>query len=567
MKMTRRGALRGLGALLPATGLARMRGQARPSAAAMSTTRVATSAERGVATGPFAPTWDSLKQYKTPAWFRDAKFGIWAHWTAQCVPEQGDWYARLMYIQGSKANRYHVAHYGHPSKFGFKDIDHIWNAEKWEPEYLMNLYVKAGAKYFMSLANHHDNFDCFDSTYHTWNATRLGPKRDIVGTWAKLARKHGLRFGASNHSAHAWHWLQTSYGYDPVGPMKGVRYDGFAAASAGRGQWWNGYDPQELYVGPTFPLPEGITTEKEAADWHDAHDRIWSEDPPEKYPGFTNTWFLRTRELVDKYDLDFLYFDDDELPLKQTGLDVTAHFYNANLRRRGKLEAVVFGKNFKPEHMGAATLDLERGQAKDILAQPWQTDTCIGDWHYNIEVFEQHRYKSAQTVLQMLADIVSKNGNLCLNIPLKGNGTIDSDELKVLEQLATWFPANGEAIFGTRPYTVFGEGPQDVQATGGFNEDKRRKYTGEDIRFTTRDGLLYALVMARPEDGTVRLKTLGSGAAHTLAAAKVELLGGGALQVTRSSDALAVALPESARGDLPICLRLTPENGNALKGL
>ena len=216
---------------------------------AMPAGRVATSAERNVARGKFEPTWESLKQYQAPDWFRDAKFGIWAHWTAQCVPEQGDWYARNMYIQGTKQNKYHVEHYGHPSKFGFKDIDHLWRAENWQPEHLMDLYVKAGAKYFMALANHHDNLDCYDSTYHNWNSARIGPKKDIVGTWAKLARNHGLRFGASNHSSHAWHWFQPAFGYDPVGPMAGVRYDGYLKRGEGRGQWWDGFDPQESIRG------------------------------------------------------------------------------------------------------------------------------------------------------------------------------------------------------------------------------------------------------------------------------------------------------------------------------
>lgn len=570
MKMTRRRALGALGALgLTAAARGRMRAAAKPSAAAMSKTRVATSEERNLARGVFSPSWESLKQYKTPEWFRDAKFGIWAHWTAQCVPEQGDWYARQMYLQGSKQNKYHVEHYGHPSKVGFKEIDHMWGADQWDPELLMEMYVKAGAKYFMSLANHHDNFDCYDSTYHPWNSTKIGPKRDIVGTWAKVARKHGLRFGASNHSAHAWHWLQTAYGYDPVGPMAGVRYDGFSKRSEGKGQWWNGYDPQDLYVGPTYVLPEGITTEKAAMEWHDQHDRVWSEKAPAMYPGFTNEWFLRAQELVDKYDLDFLYFDDYELPLEQTGLDLTAHFYNGNMARRGgRLEAVVFGKNFTAEHKGAAVLDLERGRAGEILAEPWQTDTCLGEWHYSREVFDQHRYKTAQTVLQMLADIVSKNGNLCLNVPLRGNGTIDSDEAQVLKELAGWFPANGEAIYGTRPFKVFGEGPPDVTKTGGFNESKGRKYTAEDIRFTTKGGKLYAIVLARPQDGAVKIKTLeaGSGALPG-GVGKVELLGeSGAVTFTAGADALEVRVGGSAPGELPLVLRITPAHADGLQG-
>ncbi len=390
-----------------------------------------------------------------------------------------------------------------------------------------------------------------------------------MGIWAKTARKHGLRFGASNHSSHAWHWFQPAFGYDFEGPLAGVRYDGYTKASQGKGQWWDGFDPQDLYVGPSFPLPDGLMTKQQQDDWRKTHDGKWHEEPPEQHPEFTNEWFLRTRELVDKYDLDFLYFDDTELPFGQTGLDVVADFYNRNTaKRKGKLEACVFGKGFTKEHMGAAVLDLERGRANEIQELPWQTDTCIGDWHYNVNVFNEHRYKTAKSVVQMLADIVSKNGNLCLNIPLKGDGAIDSDELKVLRDLAGWFPANGEAIYGTRPFKVFGEGPPDVVATGNFNEGKGRAYTAEDMRFTVKDGRLYAIVMAWPESGKVKIRTLGKGSAMFAGeVAKVELLGaGGDLAHTRDADGLTVTLPGQAAGELAFSLRVTPANANLLRG-
>ena len=289
---------------------------------------------------------------------------------------------------------------------------------------------------------------------------------------------------------------------------------------------------------------------------------------PEKYPGFANSWFLRTQELVDKYDLDFLYFDDDAFPFGQTGLDVVADFYNRNIKKRGgKLEACVFGKQFKPEHLGAAVLDIERGRSSDIRPMPWQTDTCIGDWHYNIETFEQHRYKSAKTVIQMLADIVSKNGNLMLNIPVKGDGTIDSDELKVLNELATWFPENGEAIYGTRPFKISGEGAPEEAPKERFNE-KMRAYTAEDMRFTVKDGRLYAIVMEWPDDAKVRIKTLKKGSdLFASEVRKVELLGvPGGLKYTRTAEALEVDLPGRWPHDLPVALRITPANHDMLRG-
>jgi alpha-L-fucosidase len=534
-----------------------------PTAPATPSGRVATSAERNLAPGPFQPSWSSLKsQYKTPEWFRDAKFGIWAHWTAQCVPEQGDWYARNMYIQGTPQYDYHVKTYGHPSRVGFKDIDLIWKAENWNPEALMDLYQAAGAKYFMTLANHHDNFDNFASRYHSWNSTRIGPMKDIVGTWAAICRKRGLRLGVSNHSAHAWHWFQTAFAYDAEGPMTGVRYDGFTKRAQGAGKPWNGLDPQELYVGPSLVAPDGIASAKGMEDWHNANDRVWDENPPCDNPEFTNSWFLRCRDLLDSYQPDMLYFDDTELPLGQTGLDITAHFYNSSIRRHGKLEAVVFGKQFVPQHRGAAALDLERGRSNDILPLPWQTDTCIGDWHYKRSIFEKHQYKTAKTVIHLLCDIVSKNGNLCLNIPLKGDGSIDSDERQILTEIGAWMPIYGEAIFGTRPFKVYGEGPPDPVATGNFNEGKGRPYTAEDMRFTVKDGRLYVIALGWPADGTLRIKSLARGSRYLPSeVTRVELLGmDGALEFQRTADALLVSVPVQKPNEIAYAFRITAQN-------
>jgi alpha-L-fucosidase len=502
---------------------------------------------RNIATGPFLPSWESLAQYQAPDWFRDAKFGIWAHWTAQCVPEQGDWYARNMYIQGHPHYRFHVEHYGHPSKFGFMEIDNLWKAQEWAPEALMELYVKAGARYFVGLANHHDNFDCYDSTHHQWNSVKIGPKKDIIGIWAKTARRQGLRFGVTNHSAHSWHWFQTAYGYDPEGPLAGVPYDGFTTKDQGKGKWWDGLDPQELYTGASMAMPKGISTIKEAQAWHDQHDRKWTEEPPTNNPAFVNKWFLRCQELVDKYQPDLLYFDNTELPLGQAGLDIAAHFYNSNMKKHGgRIEAVLNSKGLAPAHVGTMVLDIERGRADRILAAPWQTDTCIGDWHYRRATFENHRYKTTATVIHMLVDIVSKNGNLLLNIPLRGSGAIDEDERKVLDGLASWMPVSREAIFETRPFSIFGEGAADVKGTGNFNEGSARPYVAQDIRFTTRKDALYAIALGWPSDGKVTIKTLAAGSTHyPREVGRVELLGSkGPLTFARDADGLVVNVPE-----------------------
>jgi alpha-L-fucosidase len=228
----------------------------------------------------------------------------------------------------------------------------------------MSLYLKAGAKYYVTLANHHDNFDNYDSKYHAWNSTRVGPKKDIVGIWEKLARKSGLRFGVTNHSAHAWHWFQTAYGYDAEGEHAGERYDAHTLTKEdGKGKWWEGLDPAELYTGRNIVIPDGFKTMAEARAWHDQNDRKWDENAPAQNPEFVKKWFLRCQDLIDKYHPDLLYFDNHELPLGQAGLDIAAHYYNSNIKDRGKLEAVLNSKGLQPDRAGTMVLDIERGRA------------------------------------------------------------------------------------------------------------------------------------------------------------------------------------------------------------
>jgi alpha-L-fucosidase len=509
-----------------------------------------------IASGPFRPSWDSLVAgYRCPEWFRDAKFGIWAHWSAQCVPEQGDWYARRMYLQGDPAHEYHTRTYGHPSTFGFMEIDNLWKAERWEPHKLIDRYKRAGAKYFFALANHHDNFDTFASTHHAWNSVNVGPKRDIVGDWASAARAAGLRFGVSNHSAHAWHWFQAAYGYDPEGPKSGVRYDAFTLTKGdGRGKWWDGFDPQELYTGPTMVMPPGMRSIVEANRWHEQNDRKWTEDPPAQNPAFVERWFLRCRDLIDRYQPDVLYFDDTELPLGQVGLDIAAHYYNAAVDRHGTLDVVLTAKKMTPAHGAAVVEDIERGVAVDIRPAPWQTDTCIGSWHYDRRIFNEHRYKTVPQVVHMLLDIVSKNGNLMLSVPLRGDGTIDEDEAMFLDGLAAWMTVNGEGIFGTRPWTTYGEGPSAIEAPdagqfGGARDVRRAPYTSRDIRFTRKGNTLYAYVLAWPDSRSVTLRSLAAPRGISGRVQHVELLGAGALPFTVDAEGVHVRFPENTRGE------------------
>jgi alpha-L-fucosidase len=498
-------------------------------------------------TGPFAPTWDSLAGgYHCPEWFRDAKFGMWAHWSAQCVPEQGDWYARQMYIQGHGQYNYHVRTYGHPTKFGFMELDNLWKADQWEPEALMKLYVKAGAKYFVSLANHHDNFDNYNSKHHAWNSVNVGPKKDIVGTWARAARKHGLHFGVSNHSAHSWHWFQTAYGYDAEGPQAGIRYDAFNLKKAdGRGKWWEGLDPQELYTGPNMVMPDGLTTAQAASRWHEQNDRRWTEAPPANNPEFTRKWFLRCQDLLDQYKPDLLYFDNiGELPLGQAGLDIVSYFYNASTRWHGKNQAVVNVKGINAPRRSGIVEDYERGASNIIEPAPWQTDTCIGDWHYRRSLFDQHRYKTVATVARMLIDIVSKNGNLLLSIPVRGNGTIDADELAFLEGMAKWIAVNGEGIYGTRPWKIPAEGA--ARSGGGMFNEGRTNYTAADVRFTTKGDTLYAFLMGWPGQTPAVIKALATNSPQLQGRkiGQVALLGhNGKLDWKQDETGLTVTMP------------------------
>ena len=519
---------------------------------------------RTIADGPFKPDWESLKQYKVPDWFRDAKFGIWAHWSAQCVPEQGDWYARNMYIQGERQNGYHVRTYGHPSEFGFMEIDNLWKAEKWDPQSLVDRYKRAGAKYFVALANHHDNFDNYDSTHHEWNSVRVGPKKDLIKGWADAARNAGLRFGVTNHSAHSWHWFQVAYDYDPTGDKAGVRYDAFRLRKEdGKGKWWEGLDPQALYNGPIYVMPDGITTVQAANRWHTSHDRVWNENPPPEDPEFVARWYARCQELVDKYDPDLLYFDNTGLPLGQAGLDIAAHYYNGNINRRGRLEAVLNAKQLRPNQMGTLVMDYERGSATDIQPIAWQTDTCIGDWHYNRALFTQNRYKTPLQVIQMLIDIVSKNGNLLLNIPVRGDGSIDELEIKVLDAITAWMQVHGEAIYATRPWKVYGEGPSTANvARGSFGGARDvRPYTADDLRFTSKGDTLYAFLMGWPQSRKTVIKNLAfKHPNYPGEIGRIELLGSpDPLAFTRDESAATITLPEKAPNDLATVLKIVPK--------
>ncbi len=549
-----------LGAALFAA--APLRAQSIPSTA-VPTVIVSTAAEP-VASGRFAPTWSSLAQYRVPAWFRDAKFGIWAHWGPQCQPERSDWYARQMYSQGHPQYADHLARYGHPSVTGFKDIVRAWKAERWDADHLLALYKRAGAQYFFALANHHDNFDNWDSQYQPWNAVNLGPKKDLIAGWAAAARKYGLKFGVSVHAAHAWSWYETAQGADTTGPLAGVPYDGKLTKAQGKGTWWEGYDPQDLYEQRHPPSPGFQKVSAIHSRWN------WGNGVSQPDQAYCEKFYNRTVDLINRYHPDLIYFDDTALPLwpvSDAGLKIAAHFYNSHNRANGPDDdGVLFGKILDADQKQCMAWDIERGSSNTIEPQPWQTDTCIGNWHYDQAVLDRHGYKTARTVVHTLIDVVSKNGNLLLSVPLKGDGTLDADELDIVEGIAGWMEINQSAIHGTRPWKVLGEGPQMADAAPlsgqGFNEGKSRPFTAEDVRFTTKGSTLYAIVMGAPKTA-VRIKSLGRSAALLPAPiGRVTLLGSDEpLEWKQEADALVITAPRTVPNDIAVVFQIVPQSG------
>jgi alpha-L-fucosidase len=494
--------------------------------------------------------WSSLASvYRVPDWFRDAKFGIWAHWSAQCVPAFGDWYGRLMYIQGHPAYEHHVKNYGHPADTGFMEIENRWKAENWDPEYLIGLYKKAGAKYFMSLANHHDNLDTYDSKHHAWNTLRVGPRKDIIGTWEKIVRREGLKFGVSNHSSHAWHWWQTAYGYDAEGPRKGQRYDAFKLRKAdGAGKWWEGLDPQELYTGPSMVPPEGIDSVAAMNAWTDVHSGRWMEHAPVQNPHHVTKWLLRQKDLVEKYKPDIVYMDGYNLPFGSVGIEAVAHYYEQAIRWSGKTDVVLTSKKLTPFQRKAIVEDIERAYSDSLRPEPWQTCTCIGDWHYSKWRLEAKAYVPAEKVIQRLCDIVSKNGNLLLSVPVRGDGTIDSEEEKVVAGITRWMARYGDAaIFGSRPWRIYGEGPTRTPE-GHMAEANTKDFVAEDVRFTVKDGALYAAFLKWP-DKPITIAALGSRALPDAVIEGVELVGGPRVKFETGSAGLTLTLPRGEAGD------------------
>jgi alpha-L-fucosidase len=478
--------------------------------------------------GPFEPTWDSLRQYVCPDWFRDAKFGVWSHWGPQSVPMYGDWYARHMYREGSDQYLHHWRVYGHPSEHGWKDMVKLWKAENFDAEALMQRYVDAGAKYFCAQAVHHDNFDNWDSAHNRWNAVKVGPHKDIVGLWQQAAQKHGLPFGVTEHLGATYSWWAYNKGADTTGPYAGVPYDG------------NDPDYEDFYL----PNQDEPILESQGRRWYTSN------------PWWHKRWFDRIKDLVDKYHPDLLY-SDGPVPFGKYGLGIVAHLYNTSISDHdGENHAVYTQKDRSPLVYTVGVLDMERNVQQGKFPYPWQTDTCVGGWFYDV----RRRYKTAKQVVEMLVDIVAKNGNLLLNFPQQPDGTLDDECLAILDEMAAWNEVNGEGIYGTRPWYIAMEG--DVNASQERFREEELAWTPQDFRFTTRGKIVYAFQMGWPEDGTTTIHSFNAGRGaymlHVADVRRVELLGHGEVPFDHGDEGLTIrGLPEERPVKCAHCFKIT----------
>ena len=468
--------------------------------------------DAGARNGPFRPDWESLERYQVPAWYQDGKFGIFLHWGVYSVPAFGnEWYPRNMYLPGTPEFKHHVATYGPQVKFGYKDFVPMFKAEKFDAKAWVELFRKAGAKYVVPVAEHHDGFAMYDSDLSDWCAAKMGPHRDTTGELALAARATGLHFGVSSHRAE--HYFFMNSGREIDSDVRDPRYAAF-------------YGPAHAGV-----------TDKNGADWKGAH--------PDK--AYLDDWMARVAEMIGKYQPEIVWFDwwietKEFEPYLQR---LAAYYYN-DAARRGSTAAINYKNKAFPE--GAAVLDIERGQSNQILPHFWQTDTSVSvkSWGY----INNDQFRSPESMIDELVDIVSKNGALLLNVGPAADGTIPEQAKNVLLAMGRWLAVNGEAIYGTRPWKVSGEGPTKVVG-GSFNDTATKAYTSEDVRFTAHGKTLYATVFAWPADGKVRIRSLARGSKLRDAEVReVRLLGfDGKLKWTRDADGLEIEMPATRTGE------------------
>lgn len=459
-----------------------------------------------------APTWDSLVKHAPPVWFDDAKFGIYFHWGVYSVPAfDNEWYSRNMYIEGSRANKFHNLVYGPPSKFGYKDFIPMFRAEKFNPEEWAELFRKAGAKFAGPVTEHADGFSMWDSKVNPWNAARMGPRRDVVGEMSGAIRNEGMRFIATLHHQWLWGWYPTM---DKSVDASDPKYAGL-------------YGPPA----PGSPFDYG---------------KPWSTLAPPTQE-FQDGWAAKVREVIDKYQPSLIYFDSRLNTIDERHLtDVISYYYNQGERWHEEVSVTYKEKDLP---WGVGMLDVERGRLGNLASYKWLTDDAI-DWNSWCHV-QNPSYKSADRIVDELVDIVSKNGSLLLDITPTAEGVMPEPVVERLLAIGQWLAVNGEAIYGTRPWKVFGEGPTQIKP-GMFGEEKTPDFVAQDIRFTSRGKTLYAIALDWPQNmAELAIKSLNTNDALLAKGeiANVSLLGSDAkLSWHDDAEGLKITLPREKPG-------------------
>ena len=483
--------------------------------------------DRGIYDGPFRPDWNSLSQYKVPDWYRDAKFGIFIHWGVYSVPAFGsEWYPREMYLQGSEVNQHHVSTYGPLTKFGYKDFIPMFKAQKYDPLAWANLFKESGARYVVPVFEHHDGFQMYDSNLSDWTAVKMGPHRDLVGDLEKAVRAQGLYFGASSHR---------------------IEHDWFM--DGGRKIPSDVNDPQNAALyGPA---------QIQLQDKKEGNGSNLEDDWTYVSSAYANDWLARDAEIVQKYHPDIIFFDwwIGQPYVRPYLAKFAAYYYNES-SKRGPVGIITY--KWVDMQKDSGVLDIERGQLDEKLDRVWQTDTSVSNksWGY----IEHDTFKTPEFIVHQLVDIVSKNGNLLMNIGPRSDGTIPDEVQHVLLDVGSWLKVNGDAIYGTRPWTIYGEGPTKV-AAGSFQDTKTQEYSPEDFRFTTKGNNLYAIELAWPSGNEAVIHSVAENALKGRQIQSVALLGSSTpLTYKLQVDGLHIELPSKPAQGYAYAFRIALDN-------